>query len=40
MLAHTAFSLDQASASQVIAFFGGAVVTIAFFVWVASLVKH
>jgi hypothetical protein len=40
MLAHTAFSLDQASASQVIAFFGGTAVTIAFFVWVVYLVRH
>jgi hypothetical protein len=40
MLAHTTFSLDQASASQVIAFFGGAVTTIAFFVWVAYLVRQ
>jgi hypothetical protein len=40
MLAHTAFSLAQASPSQLIAFFGGAVVTIAFFVWVASLVRQ
>ena len=39
MLAHTAFSLAQASPSQMIAFFGGAVVTIAFFVWVAYLVR-
>ena len=40
MLPHTAFSLDQASASQIVAYFGGAVVTIAFFVWVAYLVRH
>ena len=40
MLAHTTFSLDQASTSQMIAFFGGAVITIAFFVWVAYLVRH
>jgi hypothetical protein len=38
MLTHTAFSLGQASASQIIAYFGGAAITIAFFVWVASLV--
>ena len=36
MLAH--FSLGQASASQLIAYFGGAVVHIAFFVWIAYLV--
>jgi hypothetical protein len=40
MLAQTTFSLDQASASQIIAFFGGAVLTVAFFVWVAYLVRH
>ncbi|MGO9634285.1 MAG: hypothetical protein ACLPX1_10345 [Steroidobacteraceae bacterium] len=40
MLAHTAFSLAQASPSQMIAFFGGAVVNIAFFVWVAYLVRE
>ena len=39
MLAQTIFSLAQASPSQVIAFFGVAVVTIAFFVWVAYLVR-
>jgi hypothetical protein len=40
MLEHTAFSLAQASPSQIIAFFGGAVVTIAFFVWVVYLVRQ
>jgi hypothetical protein len=40
MLAHTAFSLAEASPSQMIAFFGGAVVTIAFFIWVAYLVRE
>jgi hypothetical protein len=40
MLAHTAFSLTQASPSQIIAYFGGAVITIAFFVWVAYLVRE
>lgn len=40
MLAHTAFSLAQASPSQMIAFFGGAAITVAFFVWVAYLVKE
>ena len=40
MLAHTAFSFAQASPSQLVAFFGGTVLTIAFFVWVAYLVRH
>ncbi len=40
MLAHTAFSLAEASPSQLIAFFGGTVVTIAFFIWVAYLVRE
>jgi hypothetical protein len=40
MLAQTAFSLAEASPSQMIAFFGGAVATIGFFVWVAYLVKE
>jgi hypothetical protein len=40
MLAHTAFSLAQASPSQMIAFFGGAVLYIAFFVWVGYLVRQ
>ena len=40
MLDHTAFSLANASPSQMIAYFGGAVITIAFFVWVAYLVRH
>ena len=40
MLAQTTFSLDQASASQIVAYFGGGAVTIAFFVWVAYLVRH
>ena len=39
MLAHTAFSLATASPSQMIVFFGGAVVHIAFFVWVVYLVR-
>ena len=39
MLAHTAFSLGQASPSQMIAFFGGAVAHTAFFVWVVYLVR-
>ncbi len=40
MLAHTAFSLGEASPSQIIAFFGGAVVTIAFFAWIVYLVRQ
>jgi len=40
MLDHTAFSLANASPSQIIAYFGGAVVTIAFFIWVAYLVRQ
>jgi hypothetical protein len=40
MLEHTAFSLAQASPSQMIAYFGGGLVTIAFFVWVAYLVRQ
>ena len=40
MLAQTTFSLAQASPSQLIAFYGGAAVTIAFFVWVAYLVRQ
>jgi hypothetical protein len=40
MLAHTAFSLSEASPSQIIAFFGGAVVTVAFFVLVVYLVRQ
>ncbi|MGA8566376.1 MAG: hypothetical protein WB580_01155 [Candidatus Binataceae bacterium] len=40
MLAQTAFSLAQASPSQIIAYFGGALITIAFFVWVAYLVRE
>ncbi len=40
MLAHTAFSLAEASPSQMIAFFGGTVVTMAFFIWVAYLVRE
>jgi hypothetical protein len=40
MLEHTAFSLAEASPSQMIAFFGGAAITIAFFIWVAWLVRE
>ena len=40
MLAHTAFSLSEASPSQIIAFFGGAVVTVAFCGWVVYLVRQ
>ena len=40
MLPNTVFSLANASPEQVIAFFGGAVVTVAFFVWVVYLVRQ
>jgi hypothetical protein len=40
MLAQTAFSLGEASPSQIIAFIGGAAVTVAFFVWVVYLVRQ
>jgi hypothetical protein len=39
MLAHTAFSLAQASPSQMIAYFAGAVAHIAFFAWIVYLVR-
>ena len=39
MLANKVFSLAHASPVQVIAFVGFAIVTIAFFVWVAYLVR-
>jgi hypothetical protein len=37
MLAHTAFSFATASPEQTIAFIGGAIVHVAFFIWVAYL---
>ncbi|WP_274609080.1 MULTISPECIES: hypothetical protein [unclassified Mesorhizobium] len=40
MLAETAFSLADASVFQVIAFFGGAVLHIAFFAWVVWLIRR
>jgi hypothetical protein len=40
MLDNPVFSLADASAIQVIAFVGFAVATIAFFVWVAWLVRE
>lgn len=40
MLAHTAFSVAQASPSQLIAYFAGAIVHIAFFVWIVWLVRQ
>jgi hypothetical protein len=40
MLEHTAFSLTNASALQVLAFVGFGIATIAFFVWVAYLTRH
>jgi hypothetical protein len=39
MLTNTLFSLANASSEQVIAFFGFAIFTIGFFVWVAYLVR-
>jgi hypothetical protein len=39
MLANKVFSLAHASPEQVIAFVGFAIVTIAFFVWVAYLIR-
>jgi hypothetical protein len=39
MLAHPIFSLTHASPEQAIAFFGFAIFTIGFFVWVAYLVR-
>jgi hypothetical protein len=40
MLENTLFSLADASAIQVVAFVGFALSTIAFFVWVAWLVRE
>jgi hypothetical protein len=40
MLAQTAFSIAQASPSQMIAYFAGAVVHIAFFAWIVWLVRQ
>ena len=40
MLENTVFSLADASPIQVIAFVGFAIATIAFFVWVAYLVRE
>jgi hypothetical protein len=40
MLQNTVFTLANASPSQIIAFFGGAILYIAFFVWVVYLVRH
>jgi hypothetical protein len=37
LLAHTAFSFSTASPEQTIAFIGGAIVHVAFFIWVAYL---
>jgi uncharacterized protein with PQ loop repeat len=39
MLAKSMFSLSGASPEQAIAFFGFAIFTIAFFIWVAYLVR-
>jgi hypothetical protein len=40
MLAHTAFSIAQASPSQMIAYFAGAVAHVAFFAWIIWLVRQ
>lgn len=40
MLEHTVFSLADASSVQILAFFGFALATIAFFIWVAYLVRE
>ncbi len=40
MLADTAFSFANASALQAIAFIGGGIAHVAFFVWVVYLVRH
>jgi hypothetical protein len=40
MLQHTVFSFANASPSQLIAFFGGATLHIAFFVWIIYLLRH
>ena len=40
MLQHTAFTLAHASPSQLLAYFAGAVVHIAFFAWIVYLVRQ
>ena len=40
MLENTVFSLGEAGAIQIVAFVGFAISTIAFFVWVAWLVRE
>jgi len=40
MLAHTAFSIAQASPSQMIAYFAGAAAHIGFFAWIVYLVRQ
>jgi hypothetical protein len=40
MLANTVFSLSDAGPVQIVAFFGFAIATIAFFIWVAYLVRE
>jgi len=40
MLAETAFSFANASAFQVIAFVGGAIMHTAFFIWVVWLIRQ
>jgi len=40
MLENTVFSLANGSASQALAFFGFAIFTIGFFLWVADLARR
>ena len=40
MLAETGFSLARASPLQVVAFFGFAIFTIGFFIWLALLARR
>ena len=40
MLAETAFSFADASVFQMIAFIGGAIAHVGFFVWVAWLIRQ
>jgi hypothetical protein len=39
MLAHTAFSFATASPEQTLAFIGGGIAQIAFFIWIVYLVR-
>ena len=40
MLDNTVFSMVDASGIQILAFIGFGIATIAFFIWVAYLVRH